>query len=514
MAFFLLTANLVGILTADTIYGLQLIAGTYQVGNFLDAIWLCGNLALGAAALHPTMTTLSERAHPQEHGIGPVRIAASFAAALVAPATLVIQFSRGQSGDVPLIAGVCGLLFVLTIVRMAMLVSEQRRMAITDGLTGLHTRRFFEAQLPIEVARARRTGGALAVFLLDVDHFKSINDRFGHPVGDQALAEIATKLRETARAGDVLARYGGEEFALLVPDAGAGDLLGIAERIQQAIASSSVGTNGDSALGVTVSIGAASYPLHGEDPDQLVAAADRALYAAKAQGRDRSVVGEGAASTLALVGSSCDKPAMIDYLSQVADEVDALLSNHEHSRAIGRWTRVLAMEMGYDKDMTRRVELAGRLHDVGKIIVPESILIKPGALTDEEWELMRQHPDSGYRLARVVPGLSCVAEIIRQHHERYDGRGYPARLAGTEIRSEARVLAVCDSWAAMRSDRPYQSALNADQAREQLRLGRGSQFDPDVVDLFLDLHHKGAIGELRLIRPASAPISQGAPSST
>jgi HD-GYP domain-containing protein (c-di-GMP phosphodiesterase class II) len=171
---------------------------------------------------------------------------------------------------------------------------------------------------------------------------------------------------------------------------------------------------------------------------------------------------------------------------------------------VGRWSRRLATELGCDEPTVTRVELAGRLHDIGKIILPDGLLVKPNRLSDEEWRLLRQHPIHGARLAGMVPEFGGVAEVIRQHHERFDGAGYPDRLAGTAIRPEARILAVCDSWAAMRSDRAYQPRLSQDAAREQLRLGRGTQFDPDIVDLFLDLLGRGLVGQLApgLTRPA------------
>ncbi|MEN3306845.1 MAG: hypothetical protein V7603_3047 [Micromonosporaceae bacterium] len=196
---------------------------------------------------------------------------------------------------------------------------------------------------------------------------------------------------------------------------------------------------------------------------------------------------------------------MLHYLRSAADHVDRCMSGHEHSSAVSRWATVLSRALGHDPATTWRVELASRLHDVGKIVVPEAILSKPGGLTTAEWELLRQHPDHGARLARLVPGLGAVAESIRQHHERYDGTGYPDRLGAGDIRVESRVIAVCDSWAAMRSDRAYQAAMPEDRAREQLRSGRGTQFDPELVDLFLDLHHRGQVGELELLSsPAAA----------
>jgi two-component system cell cycle response regulator len=493
-SFNLLAASLLAILTADTIYALQQIGGTYQAGNVLDAIWLSGNLALGAAALHPTRSRLGEPSPVHDRVLGPVRIAALCAAALVAPVTLLTQWATGSLRDVPVIAAACAVLFVLTIARLAGLVADQRRLAITDGLTGLHTRRFFEAQLPIEAERARRAGGSLAVFIIDVDRFKSINDRYGHPAGDRALIEIARRLRGASRAGDVLSRYGGEEFALLVPEAGPTELAGIAQRLRDSVASSPIAVTEANWLGSTVSVGAACYPQHGGDPTDVIAAADRALYAAKSTGQGRVAVGA------ILPADDGGDPEMIDYLCRVADQVDVSLACPELSHAISRWTRLLAVELGYDESAVEITSLAGRLHDIGKIVIPEAVLTKTGPLTDDEWRLMREHPDYGFRMAKTVPGFSSVAQVIRQHHERYDGSGYPLGLASNAIRREARLLAVCDVWAAMRADRPYQEALSITEARAELRRGRGTQFDPDIVDLFLDLQRAGRIGELGLLR--------------
>ena len=493
-AFLLLAGNLVAILAADSLYVLQQLDGSYQAGNYLDAVWLAGNLALGAAALHPTMGRLGEPAAPGDTGGGRIRLAALSTAALAAPAVLVVQYLRGELRDVPAIAAACALLFLLTIARLAVLLVDQRRLAITDALTGLHTRRFFEAQLPLELARARRAGSGAAVFIIDVDRFKSINDRYGHPSGDLVLVEIAARLRGAARTGDVLARYGGEEFALLVPGCPAEELTGIAERLRQRVAMQPITICPEAQVVVTVSVGTACYPLHAEEPEALVAAADRALYAAKATGRDRIVVGGGPGLPVEADG----RPAVIpDYLFRVADEVDALLSSSEHSRAIGRWSVLLATEFGREPASVRCAELAGRLHDIGKVVVPESVLTKPGALTEAEWELIRQHPDHGYRMARLVPGFETVACAIRQHHERWDGLGYPDHLVGRDIRVEARILAVCDSWAAMCADRPYQRALSVEQALAELLRGRGTQFDPEVVDAFTALLHRGLIDDLR-----------------
>jgi len=502
-SFMLLAVNLLAIFTADTVYVMQQLSGTYATGNFLDAIWLGGNLALGAAALHPTVGRVEERADSADVQLTPSRLAVLAGAALIAPSTLALQYSLGTQRDILVVAAACAALFMLTIGRLAGLVADQRRLAITDVLTGLRTRRFFGAQLPVEITKARRSDAALAVLIVDIDHFKSINDRYGHPAGDQVLIEVARRLRESVRPSDVLARYGGEEFALVVPSVSSEELAAVGERLRNQVASSQIQVATDVWLHVTVSIGTASLPINGGTPADLIATADRALYAAKAQGRDRVVLGD---SNDSKHGDTADMAALLVYLQRVADEVDRWLSTSEHGRAVGRWAALVAHSLGHDEATVCRTELAGRLHDVGKVLVRQDIWRKPAPLTADEFELVRQHPEHGYRMLSVVPDLVDVAEIIHQHHERVDGRGYPLGLAGEQVRVEAHIVAVCDSWAAMLAERPYQPALSHQDACGELLRGRGSQFDTEVVDAFLELYHCGQIGSLNddaVVRSAS-----------
>ncbi|GAA5188314.1 hypothetical protein GCM10023322_38810 [Rugosimonospora acidiphila] len=502
-AFVLLCGNLLAMLAADTAFSVQRLHGAQASGRALGAVWLIADLCLGAAALHPTMSKLGKRSHVRgAHGM-PTRVATLSATAFTAPVMLVVECANHAYRDIPATAVACLLLFGLTIARITALVAAQRRSAITDALTGLHTRQFVEAQLALEVARARRSGSAVAMFVIDIDNFHSVNDRYGHPAGDRALVEIARRLREAARPGDVLARYGGEEFALLAPGLCPDELTAMSARLSDRLTGSPVTVSSSTYLMVTVSIGAAGYPSHGEGPGELVAAVDRELSRAKARGR----AGSGEPAPPAAPPAGANQTPMVDFLRQVADQVDLWLSAQEHSTAVSRWATMMSGRLGLDEAIRWRLELAGRLHDIGKIVVPEAILSKPTRLTEEEWLLLRQHPDHGARLARLVPGFDAVAETIRQHHERYDGAGYPDRLGGSGIRLEARIIAVCDSWAAMRSDRAYQPALSEDRAREQLWAGRGTQFDPDLVDLFLDLHERGEVGQLSLLRPAATPFS-------
>ncbi|HEV7651771.1 MAG TPA: diguanylate cyclase [Actinophytocola sp.] len=491
-AFFLLIANLLAFFTADSIYVLQQLSGTYTAGNFLDAIWLTGNLALGAAALHPTMSRVGEPTTVVDSAPGPARIIVLCAGALVAPATLLVEYFRGDYHDIPVIAVACGLLFLLTIARLAVLVAQQRWLAITDMLTGLRTRRYFESRLTTEVAHARRSRTPLAVLIADVDHFKSINDTFGHPGGDRVLIEIAARLRHGIREEDVLSRYGGEEFAVLVRGAAADDPLVIAERLRRKVSGSPVLVGNGAHAEVTISVGTASYGLHGTTPGELVTAADRALYAAKCHGRNRIDVGGSDAGRGELAGSG----GMIAYLQHTADVVDSWLAGREHSRAVSRWAGLTAIELGLDAKGVRDATLGGQLLDVGKILVSEEFWIRSTPMSTEDLTRARRHPEDGYRMLCAVPGLGGSAVVVRQHHERFDGTGYPAGLAGEEIRLEARIVAVCDSWAAMLAGRVHTAAVTEDEARAELLGGRGVRFDPAVVDAFLALHDRGRLGAL------------------
>jgi two-component system cell cycle response regulator len=460
-------------------------------------LWLCYYLLLGATALHPSMRRITDPSPIAEQTLSGLRMTLLALASLSAPAALIIQQLRGAPLDIPILAGGAAVLFGLVLGRMAGLVAVQRYAAVTDGLTKLHNRRFLEEQLRLDADRARRSQQQLSLVLLDLDHFKAVNDAYGHPGGDRILCQVAERLQQVVRPGDVVARYGGEEFAILVPGVGTAQLTELAERLRQAIAGLPMRPNASAWVGITVSVGAASLPDHADNVAELVTFADNALYAAKHAGRNCSVIGRLGADVTA-EARAIQATSAISFLQDLADHLDQVQSPSEHSTAIATWAGAVATHLGLDPGTRQRCELAGRLHDVGKIVVPEAILTKPGPLTAEELQIMRQHPARGGQLVTLAPELAEIAEIVRQHHERFDGHGYPDRLAGTEIRLEARIIALCDAYAAMRADRPYRAALSLEQALDQIREGRGTQFDPELADIVLQLLAAGIIGELPL----------------
>jgi two-component system, cell cycle response regulator len=509
VSYWLLSASLLVVLTTDTVYVLMQLTGTYTTGNVLDASWLGSYVLLGAAALHPSMRVLSEPSQTPRMHTSRWRLGLLAVASLVAPATLVIPTTLGRAVNLPVIAGASAVLFLLVVARLGELVDEQRRAAVTDGLTGLYNRRFFEATLALEAEHAFRSGQDLGLLVVDIDHFKRINDAHGHQAGDRVLRELAARLVASSRDGDVIARYGGEEFVVLLRNTSVQAVPETAERLRRAVGDAPVVLADDIGLATTISVGGAAWPVHARSADELVRVADQALYAAKRLGRNRVQIGRPPGGTA--VVQERDEDAVLTYLQRLADEIDARLASEEHSAAIARWAGMIADRLGLGPDARWRAELAGRLHDIGKIIVTDEILLKPGPLTGGEWAVLRRHPVQGARLVGLAEGLHQVAAVVRHHHERFDGTGYPDGRTGEEIRIESRVVAVCDAWAAIRSNRPYDAARPVGAAREQLRVASGSQFDPTVVAAFLELEQAGVIGtfEAAPVRSSTARLRDG-----
>jgi diguanylate cyclase (GGDEF)-like protein len=512
-SYYLLTGGLLVLLGGAGAAGLTPRGGADQLAGFSIAASLprvagmASSVLLGAAALHPSLHALAAGSDSSDTaGAGTPatrrRLALLAAASLLVPATLLVQASRGQAIDL-VVAGAVAALLALLVARLAGLADAQRQAAVTDGLTGLSTWELFAATLTLEVAQAARSGHDLAVLVLDVDHFKRINHAYGHRAGDRVLRAVAARLDAASRRGDVVARYGGGQFAVLLRDTSLAALPATAERLRRAVGDDPVVLADGTWLAVSVSIGAAAWPVHAHSAEELVRVADQALAVAKRRGRHQVQVGQQTIGPVVAVEER-GEDAVLAYLERLADQIDARLSGEEHSAAIARWARTVAEHLKLGPEARRCCELGGRLHDIGKVVVPDEILLKPGPLTEQEWAVLRRHPIQGARLVGLANGLSKVALVVRQHHERFDGRGYPDRRRGQDIRIEARIVSVCDAWAAMRSNRPYCPAYTAETARQRLLLASGSQFDPTVVDAFLELERTGAVGTFSRVRAQTA----------
>ena len=397
--------------------------------------------------------------------------------------------ANGDIHDFVLITGtltVAGVFIFTLRDRVGRLIDRLTDAASTDPLTGLLNRRGFHRITEVELERARRAHRPFSLLLGDCDFFKLINDRFGHHAGDEALQDIARLLDRHKRRIDTAARIGGEEFALILPETDQHEAYILAERLRSRIRS----VRDSQAVAVTMSFGVASYPVHGASADALLRAADEALYAAKALGRDRTVLHS--AEVAAILSGQPDGRAGSDHaqLATVLSLAEALdvrdTGTSKHSQTVGRYSELMAKALGLPREHVERIRLAGVLHDIGKIGVPDSILRKPGPLTDEEYAQMRKHPEIGARILGGS-GLDDIRRWILAHHERPDGRGYPFGLSNPEIPLEAKIVAVADAYEAMTSDRVYRRAIGERAAREELRCHSGTQFDPRVVEAFLQV---------------------------
>lgn len=366
--------------------------------------------------------------------------------------------------------------------RSERLITQLGEAARNDALTGLLNRRGFEERMEEELTRATRTGQPVSLLVGDLDHFKAINDSFGHREGDLALVRFADLMRTTKRRIDSAARIGGEEFALILPATDTRGAHLLAERLRRRVRSEL----SQEGRALSVSIGVATGLRHGVDADGLLHSADQALYMAKRLGRDRSVsysaeVAAALRETSVEAAAAEQLPAVL-VLAETLDLRDA--GTAAHSETVSRYAEATATALGFDPPRVERIRLAGLLHDIGKIGVPDHVLAKPGSLTDAEWAEIRKHPELG---ARILAGanLEDISAWVLAHHERPDGRGYPAGTADRELAPEAKILAVADSFEAMTSDRVYRRGMPVAAAVEELRRQAGAQFDPGVVEAFV-----------------------------
>jgi diguanylate cyclase (GGDEF)-like protein/putative nucleotidyltransferase with HDIG domain len=355
------------------------------------------------------------------------------------------------------------------------------RLALTDPLTGLGNHRHFHERLQRELLSAEEQARPLTLCFVDIDDFKKVNDRFGHPSGDRVLSQVGARLRQGGEAF----RLGGDEFALLLVDHDETMALAAADSIVERIATvdfDHVGT-------VTVSAGLATFPMQGHGRDELIRLADSALYWAKEHGKNRvrlyrpEVV---ELSELKRLASGPDKAARYRAAASLAKAVDARDTyTGSHSERVGELAAKVAKRLGLNAEQVELTRLAGSLHDLGKLAIPEEILRKPGTLTDSERLVLERHPQIGFRMLDSL-GVDPVADLVLHHHERWDGAGYPDGLRGEEIPLGARIIFVTDAYDAMTSDRIYRPKLSSQEALAELERCAGTQFDPGIVAAFVE----------------------------
>ncbi len=470
-----LALGLISMAIADTAYLYAEATSGYVEGSIFDSAWVLAAALIGFAAWQP-------RGRPRSPATDARAIALPSLIAVAAVALLVLDhFDRMPAIAVWLAAAT----LVLAVARLVLAYAENtglldaaRADSLTDALTGLGNRRRLIDDLDEAVAEASRGRREYVFAIFDLDGFKAYNDTFGHGAGDLLLRRVGSALdAAVARPGRAY-RLGGDEFCVLAPLRGAkpGSIV--------AAASAALHEDGG-AFAITCSHGQALIPGEATVPSDALRLADRRLYAEK--GRSPR---------------SFELQAR-DLLLGVLREREPGLG--DHMEGVGALASELARRLGLDVEEVDVIGRAAELHDIGKMAIPDEILGKPGPLDELEWDLMRTHTLIGERMLSVAPSLAPVARLVRSSHERWDGGGYPDGLAGTEIPIGARIIAICDAFDAMIEQRPYRASVSPAEALAELRAHSGTQFDPDLIELFAEVLSR-AVGRPR--RPPVAAVTK------
>jgi two-component system, cell cycle response regulator len=448
---------------ADGVYLLQTVEGTYVSGTLLETLWPASALLVGLSAWQPAVRA----AAPTHERLWMVLV--PFASGLTGIALLTYDhFDRVNK--ISLLLGSAALLLV--VVRTALLFYENQRMiarihieARTDPLTGLRNRRSLMDDLAAELELATPERPR-AIVLFDLDGFKEYNDAFGHPAGDGLLARLGMRLADVVQGHGRAYRLGGDEFCVLLRP-GPGGVEPLALACVAALSESGEGFD------VTTSHGAVLAPAEARTATEALQLADRRMYARKGDRR------------LSAVSQSRD--VLLRTLSETRPDL------HAHLRGTAELARAVGRELGMRPEALDEVERAAQLHDVGKMAIPDAILEKAGPLDDAEWSFVRRHTIIGERILLAAPALRSAARLVRASHERWDGLGYPDGLAGEDIPLGARVVAACDAYHAMTTDRPHRPRKSSPEALAELYRCTGTQFDPKVVDAFARVLEREAV---------------------
>jgi diguanylate cyclase (GGDEF)-like protein len=451
-----LGAGIIVTALADIIYVYEVAKGTYVSGALLDTMWPLSMSLLAAAAWQPAPPRSAPRlAAP--HTIVLTLLAAGGALALLVVAAFrqITPLAVGLAAGALLLATVRATLTYLENVRM---LRRNAHEAVTDALSGLGNRRRLMEDLE-DAGEDTLRGHASTLVFFDLNGFKRYNDSFGHAAGDSLLGRVGAALSTAIDSRGRAYRLGGDEFCVL--------LQGRFARHDRLLASAaSALTERGTVFTVSASFGLAVLPDDALNASAALQLADERMYADKARS-NRSSRAETRAVLLALL-----------------NERTPDLS--EHVTGVGELASQLGRRFLLDSDQLDELQRAAELHDIGKLAIPDEILHKRGPLTDAETQFMRQHPIIGERILNAAPALQPVAALVRASHERWDGAGYPDGLAGSAIPLGARIIAVCDAYHAMTSERCYQTARGEPDAIAELQRNAGSQFDPTIVTALCD----------------------------
>lgn len=372
--------------------------------------------------------------------------------------------------------------------RLERAVQNERQQASTDALTGLLNHRGALHALKLAFETAAEEDSPLSLLMGDVDGFKLFNDTYGHVTGDEVLKLVSGVSRAVAQDVGTTCRYGGDEFLIILPNLAKHAASEIADEIGRRLGDAEFRSEGNRLVPIRMSLGVASFPEDTDSVSRLVAIADAAMYAAKQPGSQaRAGVTTTADTTF----------GVLDSLVQAIDAKDSYTK--VHCDIVAEYAVKLAERMELSVESQRALRIAGLLHDIGKLVVPDEILKKPAPLTQSEYEIMQRHVTIGEVLIREVPELKEVIQAVACHHERFDGTGYPRGLMGESIPLIGRIIAIADAYSAMCLDRPYRKGMSHDRVIDEIVAGAGVQFDPDIAKAFVELLLEEQLAQQRRI---------------